>query len=371
MLGKIICDLAPKKNNPRNSEGAFIELKSGRIMFAYTHYLGDDGDDGAPAEIRVFYLSSDGETVGKEHKIEGLVPDNVDFQNLMSVSLVRTRSGRIAMIYLVKHRSYNCTPYIVFSDDEGASWSCPKRIIEENGYFVLNNDRVITLKDGRLLLAVAHTPFELSPEADGTTWKKGVKGLPADVWVYASSDEGDSWSKISEVPYIYSDRQYFTCGWQEPGLIQLNDGTVRMLIRTELGRIYDCFSSDGGKSWTTPAPCEFTAPISPICMKRLSSGKTVYVWNPVPLYNGKSQDVDGVWTGARNPLAITALSDGERLRKISEVDRDEKRGFAYTAIHELCSGSLLLGYCAGGVEDKGMLNRLRIRKISKNEVELL
>ena len=45
MLGKIICDLAPKKNNPRNSEGAFIELKSGRIMFAYTHYLGDDGDD--------------------------------------------------------------------------------------------------------------------------------------------------------------------------------------------------------------------------------------------------------------------------------------------------------------------------------------
>ena len=37
MLGKIICDLAPKKNNPRNSEGAFIELKSGRIMFAYTH----------------------------------------------------------------------------------------------------------------------------------------------------------------------------------------------------------------------------------------------------------------------------------------------------------------------------------------------
>lgn len=241
-----------EKNNPRNSEGAFIELKSGRIMFAYTHYLGDDGDDGAPAEIRAFYLSSDGETVGKEHKIEGLVPDNVDFQNLMSVSLVRTRSGRIAMIYLVKHRSYNCTPYIVFSDDEGASWSCPKRIIEENGYFVLNNDRVITLKDGRLLLAVAHTPFELSPEADGTTWKKGVKGLPADVWVYASSDDGDSWSKISEVPYIYSDRQYFTCGWQEPGLIQLNDGTVRMLIRTELGRIYDCFSSDGGKSWTTP-----------------------------------------------------------------------------------------------------------------------
>lgn len=371
MLGKIICDLAPKNDNPRNSEGAFLELKNGKIMFAYTHYFGDDGDDGAPAEIRAFEISPDGETIGVERKIEGLVPEDVDFQNLMSVSLVRTKSGKIAMVYLVKHRSYNCTPYIVFSDDEGASWSKPKRIIEENGYFVLNNDRVITLEDGRLMFAVAHTPFELSAEADGTTWKKGVKGLPADVWVYASSDEGNSWSRISEVPYIYPDREYFTCGWQEPGLIQLNDGTIRMLIRTELGRIYDCFSSDGGKSWTTPAPSEFTAAISPICMKRLSSGKTVYVWNPEPLYNGKSQDVDGVWTGGRNPLAITALSDGERLHKISEADRDEKRGFAYTAIHELYDGSLLLGYCAGGVEDKGMLNRLRIRKISKNEVESL
>lgn len=51
MLGKIICDLAPKNDNPRNSEGAFLELKNGKIMFAYTHYFGDDGDDGAPAEI--------------------------------------------------------------------------------------------------------------------------------------------------------------------------------------------------------------------------------------------------------------------------------------------------------------------------------
>lgn len=371
MLGKIICDLPPKDNNPRNSEGAFIELKNGKILFAYTHYLGCDGDDGAPAEIRAFELSPDGETFGGERTICGLVPDNVDFQNMMSVSLVRTKSGRVAMVYLVKHRSYNCTPYIVFSDDECASWSKPARIIEENGYFVLNNDRVITLEDGSLMFAVAHTPFELSPEADGTTWKKGVKGLPSDVWVYASFDEGNSWSKISEVPYVYSERKFFTCGWQEPGLIRLDDGTIRLLIRTELGRIYDCFSSDGGKSWTTPAPSEFTAPVSPICMKKLSSGKAVYVWNPEPLYNGKSQDVDGAWTGGRNPLAITALSDGERLCKMSEVDRDEKRGFAYTAIHETRDGSVLLGYCAGGVEDKGMLNRLRIRKISKNEVELL
>lgn len=370
MIGKIICDLAPGENNPRNSEGAFVRLKNGEIMFAYTHYLGDDGDDGAPAEIRAFVLSPDGERKGEERVIKGLVPEGVVFQNMMSVSFVRFEN-KIAMIYLVKHVPYNCTPYIVFSYDEGESWTTPKRIIEQNGYFVLNNDRVIKLSDGRIMTSVAYTPIDITDEADGLTFKKGVIGHPAEAWVYASEDEGETWEKISEVKFTYCDRPYFTAGWQEPGLLEEDDGSIRMFFRTELGRIYDCRSNDGGKSWSVPGPTQFTAPISPICPKRLSSGKVLYVWNPEPLYNGKSQLVEGVWTGAREPLAVTALSDGQRLSKITEVDRDPRRGFAYTAIHELDDGSVLLGYCAGSVEDKGMLNRLRIRKLSGEEVKSL
>lgn len=37
---KTVLQLNPGENNPRNSEGDFVRLKDGRIMFIYTHFTG-------------------------------------------------------------------------------------------------------------------------------------------------------------------------------------------------------------------------------------------------------------------------------------------------------------------------------------------
>ena len=39
--------LPPGKGNPRNSEGDFIQLKDGRIMFVYSHFSGGGSDHAA------------------------------------------------------------------------------------------------------------------------------------------------------------------------------------------------------------------------------------------------------------------------------------------------------------------------------------
>jgi len=44
---KVVLRLDPGPGNPRNSEGDFIALKGGRIMFVYTHYTGSSGSDQA------------------------------------------------------------------------------------------------------------------------------------------------------------------------------------------------------------------------------------------------------------------------------------------------------------------------------------
>lgn len=45
-IGKeVVLSLNPSEDNPRNSEGAFIQLKDGRILFIYTHFTGGGGDD--------------------------------------------------------------------------------------------------------------------------------------------------------------------------------------------------------------------------------------------------------------------------------------------------------------------------------------
>ena len=48
-------DLPPGDKNPRNSEGSFLRLKDGRIVFAYSRYSGTSSDDGAYCEIAAIY----------------------------------------------------------------------------------------------------------------------------------------------------------------------------------------------------------------------------------------------------------------------------------------------------------------------------
>ena len=104
-------------------------------------------------------------------------------------------------------------------------------------------------------------------------------------------------------------------------------------------------------------------------MKRLSNGDIIAVWNPIPVYNGRSQKFDGVWHGGRT-LLVYAISkdDGKTWLEMKEIENDETGGFCYPAIHET-NDAILLGYCAGGVEDRGgCLTRLRISKILKSDL---
>ena len=50
-MSDTITNLFHGEGNPRNSEGAFVELKDGRILFAYTRYKGASWADAATADI--------------------------------------------------------------------------------------------------------------------------------------------------------------------------------------------------------------------------------------------------------------------------------------------------------------------------------
>lgn len=368
MLGRIVKDFAPSADNPRNSEGSFVTLKDGSVLFAYSRYSGGDSNDGAPADIYGCISTPDGEDFSPAFPF--LTHGELDAVNLMSVSLIRMNNGDIGMFFLVKRRPYQCIPHFMRSCDEGKTWQKPAPCIAEPGYYVVNNDRVIKSGKGTFMFAAAHTPVKAGADADGITFKKDAVSLPASVWVYVTEDDGVTWNKRAEIAYDYPDKPYFSAGWQEPGLLEESDGTLRMMIRTEFGRIYESIGSRDGTTWSRPVPSAFTSPQSPISMKRLSGGETLYVWNPIPLWNGKSQNVRGIWTGARSPLCA-ALWSGDKIPSGREIENDESRGYAYTAIHELADGSVLLAYCAGGPEDGGMLNRLRIKKLRQSEIATL
>ena len=364
MIGKIICDLAPTPQNRRNSEGAFITLKNGDILFAYSRYGNEGYKDGCSCEVYAKISSDNGESFSEPFLLYAKATVQAD--NIMSVSLMRMQNGDIGMFFLKKSEGRYCMPLFVRSADEGKTWSDPVICVDQPGYYVVNNDRVVRLKNGRIIMMAA---LHVVGGVEIINGKPHAKSNPVGkLCVFCSDDDGYTWQPLAqniEIPPV----KVCTTGVQEPGVIELTDGRLWCFIRNNTGRQYECFSSDGGATWTEPQPSWFTSPLAPMSVKRLSSGRLLAVWNPIPLYNGKSKMVKGIFTDGRSPLVLSFVGDADqKFTDVKLIENDPEAGFCYTAIHETADGGVLLGYCAGGVEDGCCLNRLRIRKILISEL---
>src|SRR5690606_11255730 len=108
--------LNPGENNPRNSEGDFIKLKDGRILYIYSHFVGHSSSDFGQSHLAARYSSDEGNTWTDSDEI---VVENEGAMNVMSVSLLRLQNGQIALFYARKNSIHDCIPYMRISSDEG------------------------------------------------------------------------------------------------------------------------------------------------------------------------------------------------------------------------------------------------------------
>ena len=330
---KVALELKPGPDNPRNSEGAFLPLKDGRIMFAYSRYYGTSSSDHATADIAARYSSDKGATWTDKDEI---IVKNHGGMNVMSVSLLRLQSGEIALFYLLKNSTKDCRPVLRRSFDEGRTWSEPTTCItDEVGYYVLNNDRVIQLRDGRLLFAVSLHGFDANDKFDN----KGV------VMTYASDDNGKTWRRGKPELRIVSPsgRKYSA---QEPGVVELKDGRILLWIRTNAGCQFMSWSNDRGETWSEPQPSWLRSPQSPASIKRLPTGDLLAVWNDHEGRFDLKKEGRGM-DGRRTPLsAAISRDDGVTWQGAPPIEDDPTGHFCYIAIEPLDDGTVLLGYCA-------------------------
>lgn len=334
--------LPPKEGNPRNSEGDFIQLKDGRILFVFTKFTGSGGDHGA-AHLAGRYSSDGGSTWTNE---DALVIPREGTLNNMSVSLLRLQSGEIALFYLLKNSLTDCRPMMRLSRDEAKTWSDPVPCItDESGYYVLNNDRVIQLESGRLIMPVALHNKEDYPEPN---WK----GL---VMSYFSDDGGNNWTR-SETVLAPKKENGARLIAQEPGLVELKDGSLLMFIRSDAGSQLFSRSTDRGNTWSEPGASKLISPVSPASIERIpSTGDLVAVWND-------HSDIAPELRGKRTPFAIALSKDDGKTWGQSRILEDDSNGwYCYTAI-DFIDDQILLGHCAGD-RRKGGLNLTQITKL--------
>ena len=346
MRSKVVCELISDAaaGNGRNSEGSFIRLQDGRILFYFTQYHADDCDFGQ-ADLAFCTSADDGETWSKpEIFIKG--PED---GNVMSVSLLRLQNGRIMMSYLQKKKldggRYDCRPKVCFSDDECASWTEPFFGTDVPGYYVQNNDRIVQLSTGRILLPNAYT---------------NDLNQTAIVVMFYSDDDGATWNVSNWI--LPPQEKPARVGLQEPGVIELEDGTVFCWQRTDWGYQYFSTSADQGLSWSAVQPePSFPAPCSPLSMKRdPADGRYIAVWNDIDPRWKAPVRADS-WSYSRARLVMAFSSDCKHWADHTLLEYDYECGYCYTAIEFLPDRSFLLAYCCGGY-GKSCLQDLRIRK---------
>ncbi len=340
--------IAPRPGNGRNSEGDFIQLKDGRLMLVYSKFIGTG--DHATAELAGRYSSDGGRTWTTEDvQVIALKPGEA---NLMSVSLLRLRDERIALFYAQKYESpaglkYSHLDYILMrtSADEGVTWSEPTHVVpkDQPGYRVLNNDRVVQLKSGRLVvpLAVHYLP-------GWPRWENSAQML-----CYLSDDEGKTWrqSKSTLQTELLA---------QEPGVVQLKDGNLLMFCRSR-----DCQltsrSDDGGETWLPLQRSNISQPTaSPASIERIpSTGDLLLVWN-----NGDDPLAANKPVGRRPFSAAISKDEGATWEHVQNLGTDPQGWYCYTAI-EFVGEHVLLAHCEYPGLNSLQVTRLPVKRLYK------
>lgn len=352
-IGKEVLFLSTNEKNSRNGEGSFIKLKDGSILFGFTEFIGNTREDDENARISAVVSYDSGET-WSDRFVLFEKPDGA--LNIMCLSFLRMNNSDIGAFYIVKNP--DGTDKIVFtrSSDEGKTWiktiSCME-CLEIQDYFVLNNDRVIKLDNGRIIFSVARH-----------TVHGGFKDFaPGIICFFISDDDGYTWYKTeTELSCPFKNNPD---GYEEPGLYILPDGRIWCYIRTDMGFQFEAFSEDNGLTWTSPEPnLLFSSACSPMIVK--DCGKlTVAVFNPIPEH--ALRDESEPW--GRTPYVLAVSNDRGitfTKDKVFYLEDDLKNGYCYPAIFEGDNYLLVAYYHSNGSDN--CLNCTRILKIKYEEI---
>ena len=260
-----------------STNNTFIQMEDGRIFRVAGGWQMMSSEDGGlswskPHEC----IDPEGTKVGGS----GICLVNLNSKN--GVGLVAIRPG-----------NSNYEPESVFwrSQDGGKTWSAPVvcSVAKYSAHSFPNS--MLRLESGRLMLAVytclgqggtraSHLPFAAG-YVNGqyvTTDAHYMDPHFAAAYVLYSDDEGQTWKKSVGELFVHVDE--FCASTAEPSVVEVTPNKLLMFVRTQLGRIYQAWSEDGGQNWTRLQPTALASSASPARLAKMpDTGHLLCVWN--------------------------------------------------------------------------------------------
>lgn len=254
-----------------------------------------------------------------------------------SFGLFADANGHVHHLYLLLLNWDEHIPYEdriiemkhIRSCDHGRTWSEPETVDYGHSYTGSINNATV-LGSGRIVVSFSYM----------TKRKTGRFTTTA----MLSDDHGQTWRLSNSNLFLDNGGAHSETGAVEPVTIELPDGRIWMVVRTQSGKLYETYSSDAGENWSELAPTGFVSSNSPAGLLRLRDGRVLMCWNHgkgEPIHHGISYarqaivaaicGYDGVWRGYRQVAGMKREYDARRL-------------LCYPWMVELADGSVLVGY---------------------------
>lgn len=322
---------------PTDKQGPFVRTSQGELL---------------AIDATSSYFSGDGGKTWSEPRPLFAPEQKIQVSNERAV--FRTRDGAIIAAFMNSSEAKwtwndklgdapgaKLPTYVMRSLDDGKTWQDIQKMHDDWTGAIRD---MIQTKDGRVIftaMKMQHNP-----------------GRHA-VLTYSSTDEGKTW-KASNLLDLGGAGHHG--GVTEPTLVELQDGRIWMLIRTNWGEFWSAWSHDGGQFWRTVQPSGIAASSAPGLVKRLASGRLVLVWNR-PWPEGKTEwplsGGDNLWSeipvsNFREELSI-AFSDDEGKTWTTPVviarrqNQKGSRWVSYPYVFEHSPGELWITTMQGGL----------------------
>ncbi len=224
--------------------------------------------------------------------------------------LFQPKEGPLLLFYKAGPSPSAWWGMLTTSDDQGRTWSLPRRLPEDILGPVKN--KPIQLPNGDVLCPS-------SSEHDG--WR---------IHFERTSDLGQTWEHIG--PINDGVRQSAI----QPSLLTYTDGRLQMLSRSRQGTILQSWSSDGGWTWSALTETLLPNPNAGLDAVTLADGRQLLVYNHTTIEQGK-------WGGPRSPLNVAVSEDGVTWQAALVLE-DAPGEYSYPAVIQAADGLVHVTY---------------------------
>ena len=228
--------------------------------------------------------------------------------------LFNPRNGPLMLFYKVGPSPSQWWGMLSTSDDDGKSWSEPRKLGEDD-------------KIGQLLGPVKNKPVQL---ADGSILcPSSSEHQGWRVHFERTTDLGKTWQVIGP---INDGKQY---GAIQPSILNYGGGKMQVLCRSRQSVITQSWSEDGGKTWGAMTATALPNPNAGTDAVTLQDGRQLLVYNHTTR--------GGAFPSGRNMLNVAVSRDGKQWETVLTLEK-QKGEYSYPAVIQAADGKVHITY---------------------------